>query len=1101
MVNARGRRADDNYNGCIAAYGITMSLATCIRKAGKALDKSDADAIREIQQDYVSDGMTSTEAANKAIDEYLGLIAIERNSIVQQIEKQLGDTRSITTGTRYSKLGEANAIRDTETKRQTERREAAETKAQNSRTAEATAAKKDIQTRFNLTEKEVDTINENPSSSESRILKLRGSTQEEMVDVGAVKNAWSTMTEAARKATLDVVPRRALVDFLDGVMAKIGKEHLDLHYRMEGRKAELEQEIEKIVKPWHKFNSKNKEAGQRLADIMHAATLAGANPDPQAEYVSSINVAQSKAKLAKLREGVQTDNKVKQAAVLETRLQQEAIRRKQHMFLQGQFNKLGKAHPEAIEIFRKVLNFNEAAHALVLESMENRIAASEADGASKTALRDLLRKKFESSSIKGPYFSLGRSGKHWAAAKILGEDGKPGEVQAYSKFDTRAELESWAEQWRQEKGIVIESGEVSLDELSDLSKVDPGFVESVQNLLSKSDANESLRDEIWQMYLKTLPEMSARTAFIHRKNRLGFSGDALRSFTVNQFKNSHAIAKLEYAHEITKTLHDLNKTAQQVNLDDPWAVATAKEFTKRHTYAMNPPNEVIVAKIMAFGFHFYLGFNPSTALVNGTQTWIMGTSILGAAHGGGVGGFAKAVGELSKASGHVLDPRTIGLEDNPNLTEDEQAAFREFSRIYLFDKTQSSDLIGAMNDSGPTYSAAETFSKYSALMFHNVEVYNRRATALAAYRMARERNQNHEEAILTAEHLTWDAHFDYSNTNRPRVMQQGLGRVAFMFKNYSVNVGYRLGRDFVDTWKGKDRKAAASRLIGTVAMTGLLSGVRGLPFIWMAMGIASVISDVFSEGGGDEPYDVEGDIRSTLTELTGSKEISHAIMDGPIDALTGLTLSNRVSLSNLVYRDQNKELLPDEVLPAFLLEASGAFLGGVLPNIGKAWKDLDEGRGDLALKRVSPVALKNWLKADTYYDEGSVKRDGTVVFDPEEFTRTEIAGQALGFTPTKVGLEFKRSNIAYSAKKKLSNRSAQIRKRILNAEARGTEVDEAEAWAEFDAFNEKQKDFRDRITFKSIGSARKSRWKNINTSERGMAAKDRARVEDTLGNF
>jgi len=555
---------------------------------------------------------------------------------------------------------------------------------------------------------------------------------------------------------------------------------------------------------------------------------------------------------------------------------------------------------------------------------------------------------------------------------------------------------------------------------------------------------------------------------------------------------------LEYAHEITKTLHDMNKAAQQVNLDNPWAVPTAQEFNNRHEYAMNPPSEVMVSRIMSFGFHFYLGFNPSTALVNGTQTWIMGTSILGAAHADihGIGSFAKAVGALSLASAHVLDPRTRGKENNHNLSEDEQAAFREFSRINLFDKTRSSDLIGVMNNGGRTYSMAEKLSEASAYMFHNVEVYNRRATALAAYRMARERNKTHEEAILDAENLTWDAHFDYSNTNRPRIMQQGIGRVAFMFKNYSVNAGYRLGRDFIDTVKDKDRKAAASRFAGTVMMTGLMSGIRGLPFIWMAMGIAAVFGS-----DEDEPYDLEGATRSTLTELTGSKEISHAIMDGPIDAMTGLTLSTRVSLSNLVYRDQNKELLPDEVLPAFLLEASGAFLGGVLPNIGKAWKDLDEGRGDLALRRVTPVALRNWLKADAYYDEGSVKRDGTVVFDPEEFNKVEIAGQALGFTPTKVGLEFKRSNIAYSAKKKLSNRSAQIRKRILNAETRGTESDEDAAWAEFDAFNEKQKDFRDRITFKSIGSARKSRGKKILTSDKGMAVRDRDRVADTLGNF
>jgi len=238
-----------------------MSLATCIRKAGKALNKTDSDAIREIQQDYISDGMTSTEAANKAIDEYLELLGTERQGIVQQIEKQLGDTRSISADPRYSKRGETAAVRDNETKKQTARREAAEQKARDNQTAEVAATNKAAQTRFNLTEEEVNTINERPSSSEARILKLRGSTQEEMVDVGAVKNAWSKMTEAAKKATLDVVPRRALVDFLEGNMAQIGKEHLALNNRMEGRKAELEQEIEKIKNKLDRpmFDGKNNE--------------------------------------------------------------------------------------------------------------------------------------------------------------------------------------------------------------------------------------------------------------------------------------------------------------------------------------------------------------------------------------------------------------------------------------------------------------------------------------------------------------------------------------------------------------------------------------------------------------------------------------------------------------------------------------------------------------------------------------------------------------------------------------------------------------------------------------------------------------------------
>ena len=1057
-----------------------MSLATCIRKAGKALSQADAAAVREIHQDYLNDGMTSTDAANKAIDDYLDIINTDRNNIITQIRKQGGDTRAIDSELRVTKRATQQNLEAQETDRQSVIRQAQEASDRSARQAVVNDRYADLKTRYNLDKEEVDSIDNDPKSPESRILKF-GALKEDMPTVSEVKKSMSKVSEAAKKAILKLVPRRALPDYLpDEITA--GKKHLQLNNRMEGRKSELENAVEPIVNRWHKFHSKNKEMGKKLADMMHAATLAGT--DPAENYKSTLDVAKAKVRLARLRqkqsEGKGTESTQTAINKVEEQLVAAEVRKKSHMFLRERFKGLDE---EAQSIYREVRDYNQATHELTLQTLQDRIDRSEADEGSKAKMKDVLRQQFEAGRVEGPYFALGRSGNFWAAAKD-----SSGEVQSYSKFDSRVEMEVWANDWMSEKGITVTTGQLTADE-NPVEGVNPEFVTKVEDILGRNDVNQQLRDDIWQLYLHTLPEMSARKSFIHRKGRLGFSGDALRSFTTNQFKNAHMIAKLEFVPEIEQSLRDMEKQAEEMNLKDSWAVPVSEEFKRRHRYAMNPADEVITANIMAFGFHWFLGLNPSTAVVNATQTWILGTSVLGAADGGGATGFGRALNALGKASVDILDPRNLRDGPNIHLSPDEQLAFDEFKRINLFEKTQSHDLVGITQKGEQYFSKWKTFSEISAFMFHNVEKYNREATALAAYRMSRDRGDSHETAILTAENLTWDAHFDYSNVNRPPIMQQGLGRVVFMFKNYSVNIGYRLGRDFVDTYKGKDRKQAASRLVGTLMMTALASGVRGLPLIWGAMGLAAMLSD------DDEPFDLEGAMRSELTERT-NKEISHAIMDGPVDALTGMTLSTRTSLSNLFYRDVNKELGPTEVIPYFLQEFSGAFLGGFIPDLTMAYKDLQEGRGDLALTRVTPTTLKNWLKADRYATEGMKKRDGTTVFDVSEFTETELIGQRLGFAPTKVGLEYKRGAIAYNAEKKLMDRKSSLREQLRNAEERGTKADEAAVWKEIEIFNSKQKDFRDRLTMRSINNARKAGWKKVLQSDRGMSRRSRQRVEE-----
>ncbi len=71
------------------------SLEGCIKKAGKALRRSDADAIRKIRDDIYGAGDVTRDVANqRAVDEYIEILDQERETVRKQVEKRGGVMRA-----------------------------------------------------------------------------------------------------------------------------------------------------------------------------------------------------------------------------------------------------------------------------------------------------------------------------------------------------------------------------------------------------------------------------------------------------------------------------------------------------------------------------------------------------------------------------------------------------------------------------------------------------------------------------------------------------------------------------------------------------------------------------------------------------------------------------------------------------------------------------------------------------------------------------------------------------------------------------------------------------------------------------------------------
>ncbi len=817
-------------------------------------------------------------------------------------------------------------------------------------------------------------------------------------------------------AALATIPRRNLPDFMAPDKMPSMKAYIRAAQRLDGRRSELLQIADDTAKRWLTFTSKNKEQGRILGELMHAATLA--TVDPANDYRSLYSG---------MRRGKPIALTPEQQAI-------EAQRRGQHRALKAFWNKLDG---EAKAIYIEVRDSYARQRDLTQEGLEARINAAEADGKTKAALIDSLRTRFEAGRVAGPYFPLARFGKHWASAKD-----KNGNTIAFSRFEKPSEQRAWQNEMRR-AGYTVDGG-VKADDASIVKRVDPGFVAKIAGMLDQIDPE--LADDVWQQYLRALPEMSMRKHFIHRKGRLGFTADALRAFAFQQFHGAHQIAKLEHMAVMDSLVEQIAVEAAKLQntTEEKWSAGLRDEFAKRHAWAKAPQSALWATKLTGLGFAFYLGLTPAAALVNLTQTAIVAMPTLAARFN-----WLGAGTELTKAAALYAGSR--GPMAN-RLRGDEQKAFEEAQRVGLFDKTQAHDLAGLGEEGSVDYGS--TRQKVSAVIswaFHKTEEANRQVTFLAAYRLSRKKGRGHEDAILEAEDLTWDSHFDYANTNRPRIIQNDAAKVMFLFRQYSLNMTYRLARDFNDSLRGatpKAKKEARTRFAGIMGQTMLFAGASGLPMFWL---VKFICNNLF--GDDDEPFDTEAAMRATLFEMGGEK-FSQAIVDGPVSALSGADVSSRVGLNNLWLREPPEGVEGKDLGLYYLKEAAGPMADMFVRGFD-AFQRNEDGLGDRAAEMVTPKAVADALKMIRYAREGVTSQRGDEILPATEISTYELFLQGMGFVPSDVALQFDQNRIVKAAEQRIEDRRA----RLMNQFALAAQNDDPQArtdtLAEIQAFGKK----------------------------------------------
>ncbi|EHY8702379.1 PLxRFG domain-containing protein [Vibrio cholerae] len=838
----------------------------------------------------------------------------------------------------------------------------------------------------------------------------------------------------------------------------------------------LAEEAAKMAEDLSDWAKANPKEADELFAFAHEATLADVDPS-EAFQSREEELKESIAKqerILKEEGGLNSERGSKAWKTLQEErelLKQEPNRRKRHVELRPKFARL---NAEQKRRYRQMRDHYRAQSERMNKALEENIVRAVFDAKIRKAMLAELRQRHERAA-KGLYFPLSRHGDYWV--DFADENGE----RQFMMFETKGEMELAAEKLRK-AGFSLNSGMKA--QFNAVQKASLPFVADVLQLVEQANmhtpAKESLSDEIYQMYLRTLPARSMRRNFIHRKGVAGFSQDAVRALADQGFRQSRQQARLDHMDILDNHLDSIQKYVHELP-NNVEADRVVEELNKRHEWVRNPSRAGWAQKLTSLGFVWMLGLTPAAALVNLTQNLQVALPILGSRYG-----MAESSKMMSQATAQYLKaaftrnrPKGQGILGSV-LTGGEKEAMRRAVAQGVIDVTQAADLAGLAENPNAKYSG--TWNKAMNIIgwaFHHAEVFNREVTYIAAYRLAMKKHGDHEKAIADAIKDTWDSHFDYSSINRARFMQSDMAAVALQFKQYSQNMTYYLWANLAKALKGETpevKSMARKQLLGTLASTFFIGGAGALP-LWAITTAIEAAQEIV--GDDDEPFDAETELKRMLAEAFG-KENAALIWHGALPSISG-----RISLNDLWVRSINRDVDASTAYVEYMKQALGPVIGGIGVSWAQGLADISNDQFARGIERIPPKAIKDVLKTARYINEGGVntKNGDEIVSD---LTAFELLGQASGFAIGRANLQYDENN----AIKNYETFIVKRRQSLMNAYYTAYRLKDGEAMkammVKIRKFNQSQYGKRNPITTEGLQQSIKMRLRNISKTQNGI---------------
>lgn len=554
-----------------------------------------------------------------------------------------------------------------------------------------------------------------------------------------------------------------------------------------------------------------------------------------------------------------------------------------------------------------------------------------------------------------------------------------GKREYYGMFESKHDSNRVAEKMRSLHGAAsVEQGTMTQKEFEQYQGITPETAELFGEMLGLDNSGPAAK-EAFQEYLRLVKNnRSAMKRLIHRKGILGYHEDVGRVLSAFIASNSR------------KGSSDLNLGDMSVAVNAiPQKQGELRDIAiGLQKYLTNPQEESQAIRGMLFAQ--YIGGSVASAMINLTQPMTVSMPYLSQ-----FGGAKKATAALVSAYKDMASKQfkyPPALEQALKVADEQgiiapqeihqlQAQARGAATLRSGDGTTAGNAI-AMARNGLTR-VMLGWGKFFGL----AEQLNRRATFVAAYRLAQEQGiQNPSAFAAKAVHET---QFVNNKGNRMHFGRGPIGSVAMTFKSYGLNYLELLHRMATQKENSAEGKQAALVMLG---MLVLMSGAGGLPFEEDVMDVVDALAqrlgynfsskkakqqlleDAFGKAGADF-------IDKGITGLPGM----------PIDVSMRMGMANMIPGTGLLLqkRDHTRDLLE-------LVGPAGDFGKRLFDAAGS----LADGEVGSAIKTAAPKAIGNAWQGASMLDKGYyTDTRGRKVMDT---TTGEAVAKMIGFQPGAV---------------------------------------------------------------------------------------------------
>jgi len=726
------------------------------------------------------------------------------------------------------------------------------------------------------------------------------------------------------------------------------------------------------------------------------------------------------------------------------------------------------------------------------------------------------------------YLPFVRKGDYWFEYQT--RDGEYGQASADSAANRNIKIK----RMKKEDGITDVKLITRDNAMASTAMVSNDYVEALREGLKGIDLTPEQQVTIDSLIKETQIALFPNESLINnRKTRKavpGYIEDIVFAYADVAPKIVSSTANQQYNKQLVVAINRVGKEANEpAAVDSNLVRAVANNVIGRSGFMLNPIAGDI-SRLAAYGSYFwFLGFNVSSAIVNITQIPLVVVPYLAGEYAGpGKTGQGKAWPEIQKAmklyfSGPgkkgffqtentgrfapdaTMAPVKIDLETGEKTYLGPNAKlFKPGGKYHdLFNKAEEAAALrrgvgyeivelnrdlGAEVESGNRIKAKA--EKLVGYMFQNSERFNREVTLVAAFEMEMKYGSgNKDVAIQKAIEFTSKVHSHALPEVGPSLFQNGLGKIAFVFKRFAQAQAYLIMKLFYDgpfkfsrniknnpnlteeekTQLLAEKLAAKKQLAGIYGYSFLMAGAAGVPLYGL---MKMIMEGLFDDD--DEPFDFDVFVNQAIGDWAYRGPLSYAI---------GADISRRTGYNNLFFQE-DPQRLAEIGLPTYALETmfGPAFSG--IRRFGSGFEYLERGQEMRALERFTPTAISNTVKALRQSMEGVRNKNGVKIIEDDP-SLYESFMQIIGFTNPEVSEAYARAQALKGPEKKLNQRRQNLLLRYWLASQEGDTDAVKDIKEEMKEFNKKAPPAM-RITPATRNRSMKARQKSTNDSVFGI---------------